>query len=128
MIFLDLEDLLRIAQRVIGPGVAVRDYGLLDSAVVRPRTAVFGQDAYVTIHEKAAALVHSVVSNHGLIDGKKRLGLAAVVVFYGVNGARLVMSNDEAYDFIMAVASGDLSEIAEIAEILRSKARPTTGE
>ena len=115
MIMLDLADLLRIARRVIGPDVAVRDFGLLDSAAARPRATVFGNDAYPTIHEKAAALLQSVVSNHALIDGNKRLGLAAVIVFYGVNGYRLTLDNGGAYDLIIAVAAGHLADVQEIA-------------
>jgi death on curing protein len=72
---LDLSDLLRIGRRVIGPDVAIRDYGLLDSASARLNATVFGRDAYPTIHEKAGALLHSLVSNHALVDGSKRLGL-----------------------------------------------------
>ena len=115
MIMLSLNDLLRIAGRVIGPDYAVRDFGLLDSAAARPRATVFGQDAYPSIHEKAAALLQSVVSNHALIDGNKRLGLAAVIVFYGVNGYRLTLDNDGAYDLIMALAAGKLTDVREIA-------------
>ncbi len=118
MIMLTLADLLRIAGRVVGPDVAVRDFGLLDSAVVRPRATVFGEDAYPHIHQKAAALLQSVVSNHALVDGNKRLGLAAVIVFYGVNGYRLTLGNDEAYDLIIAVASGGLREVRQLAEKL----------
>ena len=120
MIMLDLADLLRIAGWVIGPDYAVRDFGLLDSAAARPQATVFGQDAYPTIHDKAAALLQSVVSNHALIDGNKRLGLAAVIVFYGVNGYRLTLDNDGAYDLIIAVAAGNLTNVQEIAARLEA--------
>lgn len=118
MIMLTLADLLRIAGRVVGPDVAVRDFGLLDSAVARPRATVFGEDAYPSIHEKAAALLQSVVSNHALVDGNKRLGLAAVIVFYGVNGYRLTLDNDGAYNLITDVASGALRDVQHIADRL----------
>lgn len=118
MIMLTLADLLRIAGRVVGPDVAVRDFGLLDSAVARPRATVFGEDAYPSIHEKAAALLQSVVSNHALVDGNKRLGLAAVIVFYGVNGYRLTLDNDGAYNLIIDVASGALRDVQHIADRL----------
>ncbi|AZI59016.1 type II toxin-antitoxin system death-on-curing family toxin [Nakamurella antarctica] len=118
MILLSLEDLLMIARRVVGGQVAVRDFGLLDSAAARPSATVFGQDAYPSIHVKAAALVHSVVSHHGLVDGNKRLGLAAVIVFYGINGYKVTATNDAAYEFIMQIADGKLSDVARIAEIL----------
>ena len=74
MIFLDLEDLLHVAERATGGSVGVRDIGLLESAAARPRASAFGADAYATPHDKAAALVHSILRNHALVDGNKRLG------------------------------------------------------
>ena len=118
MIFLDVEDLLYIAERATGAPVEVRDIGLLESAVARPRASAFGADAYPTLHDKAAALVHSIVRNHALVDGNKRLGLAAVIAFYGLNGRRLTMTNDEAYDFVIAVAAGQIDDVAEISQRL----------
>jgi death-on-curing protein len=115
VIYLDIEDLLYVAERATGSSVEVRDIGLLESAAVRPRASAFGADAYPTVHDKAAALLHSIVRNRALVDGNKRLGLAAVLAFYGLNGWRLTMTNDEAYDFVMAVATGDLDEVPEIA-------------
>jgi death-on-curing protein len=82
---LTVEDLLSIAEEVLG-APAVRDIGLLDSAAHRPQASAFGQDAYATIHEKAAALLDAVVRHHALVDGNKRLGWAATVVFYDLNG------------------------------------------
>ena len=119
MIFLDIEDLLYIAERATGAPVEVRDIGLLESAAARPRSSAFGADAYPTVHDKVAALLHSIVRNHALVDGNKRLGLAAVIAFYGLNGRRLRMTNDDAYDFVMAVASGEVVEIDEIAQRLQ---------
>jgi death-on-curing protein len=118
VIFLDLEDLLHVAERATGGPVEVRDIGLLESAAARPRASAFGADAYPTLHDKAAALLHSLVRNHALVDGNKRLGLAAVIAFYGLNGRRLTMTNDEAYDVVMAVATGDVDNVAEIAQLL----------
>jgi len=84
VIFLDVEDLLHIAERATGAPVEVRDIGLLEAAAARPRASAFGADAYPTLHHKAAALLHSIVKNHALVDGNKRLGLAAVIAFYGL--------------------------------------------
>ncbi len=123
MILLDLADLLRIAHRVVGPDVAVRDFGLLDSAAARVRATAFGKDAYGTVHEKAAALLHSIVRNRALVDGNKRLGLAAVIVFYGVNGHRLTFDNDAAYELVMAVATEALSDVEVIAQRLAAHCR-----
>ena len=115
MIFLSAEDFILIADRAMGEAPIVRDRGLLESASVRPATSWKGADAYSTIDEKAAALVHSLVSNHALVDGNKRLGLAGLIAFLGMNGWRLNWSNDDAYDFIMEISSGQLDEIAAIA-------------
>ena len=126
MIYLDLEDLLRVADRVLDADVVVRDAGLLASAAARPATIVFGQDAYPSVHDKAAALLQSVVGNHALIDGNKRLGLAAVIAFLGVNGWRLTVTNDEAYDLVIAVATGQLADVGEISAALVAGSEPLT--
>ena len=117
MISLDLDDLLHVAGRVLSR-VEVRDVGLLEAAVARPHATAFGEDAYATLHDKAAALLHSIARNHALVDGNKRLALAAVIAFYGLNGRRLTLSNDAAYDLIVAVAAGELDSTGEIAAAL----------
>jgi death on curing protein len=119
VIFLDLEALLHVATRTLGTEPEVRDYGLLESALARPRTSAFGQEAYQDIHEKAAALLHSLARNHALVDGDKRLALAATIAFYGMNGMRFTFTNDEAYNFILDVASGKLDDIPAIASVLQ---------
>ena len=123
MIYLDVEDLLHIAQRAIGD-VDVRDLGLLEAAAARSQASVFGEDAYPSALEKAAALMHSIARNHALGDGNKRLALAAGIAFLGVNGWRLSMSNDEAYEFIMAIASGETDDVQDIAEALGRRTEP----
>lgn len=119
MIYLTLPDLLHVAERTLGGQIAVRDYGLLESAVARPQTTVFGKDAYDTVAHKAAALLHSLARNHALIDGNKRLAFAATIAFLGVNGRKFTLSNDQAYAFVVSVASGELDDIATIAEHIR---------
>lgn len=123
MIYLQLHELLKIADRAIG-NVVVRDAGLLESALVRPQARYFGTDPYPTLEEKAAALLHSLVGNHALLDGNKRLGLAAVIVFLGINGRRLTMTNDEAFRLVMAVATHDLDEVSDIAAVLLAGSGP----
>jgi death on curing protein len=115
VIFLDLEDLLHVATRALGAQPEVRDHGLLESALARPRASALGQDAYPGIHEKAAALLHSLARNHALVDGNKRLSLAATIAFYGVNGSRLTLTNDQTYKLIVEVASGQLDDVGAIA-------------
>lgn len=102
--YLTLEDVLALADDLgVGP---VRDIGLLDSAVHRPRVSVFGRDAYPDVDMKAAVMLESVVRNHALVDGNKRLGWLAVVVFYGLNDITLEAPDDDAYDLVIAIASG----------------------
>jgi death-on-curing protein len=125
VIHLDVDDLLHIARRTLGD-VQLRDAGLLESAAARPRSTVFGDEAYPSIHDKAAALLHSLARNHPLVDGNKRLALAATIAFYGLNGSRLTMSNDDAYDLVMAVAAGQLDDVEPIADRLRSGTVPRT--
>lgn len=115
MIYLTTDEVLHIAERTLGTAPGVRDGGLIESAVARPRATVFGEDAYGTIHLKAAALLHSLVQNHPLVDGNKRLGLATTIVFYGINGFRFTATNDEAYDLVIAIATGELREATDIA-------------
>jgi death-on-curing protein len=119
VIFLDLDDLLHVAARTLGE-VQVRDIGLLESTLARPRSTAFGEDAYPTLHAKAAALLHSLARNHPLVDGNKRLALAGTIAFLGLNGIRLTLSNDEAYDLIVAVASGELDDVEAISRRLES--------
>ncbi len=115
MIYLTHAELLHVAERAIEGDVVVRDHGLLESALTRPQTSVFGEDAYPTLEHKAAALLHSLVRSHALIDGNKRLGLAAAIAFLGLNGRRLTLTNDQAYELVIEVATGDLDEVAAIA-------------
>ncbi len=117
MIHLDLDDLLHIAARTLGD-VQVRDAGLLESAAARPWSTAFGEDVYPSIHGKAAALLHSVARNHALVDGNKRLALAATIAFYGLNGFRLTLTNDEAYELVIAVSSGELDDVESITSRL----------
>jgi death-on-curing protein len=120
VIYLTYADLLHVAERALGEPAVVRDAGLLESAAARPQTSVFGDDAYPTLEDKAAALVHSIARNHALVDGNKRLALAGLIAFLGVNGRRLTLTNDEAYDLIIAIATGEFNEIPDIAERIRT--------
>jgi len=124
VIFLDLDSLLHVAARTLGTDPVIRDYGLLESALARPRASALGQDAYVDLPEKAAALLHSLARNHGLVDGNKRLALAATIAFLGINGQRLELTNDQAYDLVIAIATGELDDVAGIADVLRENTRP----
>ena len=123
MIFLTLDELLGITARVIDGEVALRDAGLLESAAARPQTTVFGADAYPDLHSKTAALLISICKNRALVDKNKRLALAAAIVMLGINGWVLTLTNDEAYDLVIAISSGELDEVDEVADRLRNGSR-----
>jgi len=124
VIYLTLPELLRVAERTLGADYAVRDYGLLEAALARPQATAFGKDAYPDLDAKAAALLHSIARNHALIDGNKRLALAGVIAFYGLNGRRLTLTNDEAYDLVIGVAAGQLDNVDDIAAVLQRATQP----
>ncbi|MGD2059912.1 MAG: Fic family protein [Acidimicrobiia bacterium] len=115
--YLTLEDLLGLVRR-LGAG-PVRDVGLLDAAVIRPRSSAFGEDAYPTLQLKAAALLHSIVSNHALVDGNKRLGWLATMVFLHINGETVEIGDNDAFELVLAVAEGRL-DVEGIADRLAS--------
>lgn len=117
-IFLTLEEAMAIGTAATGGPVELRDAGLLEAALARPRTTVFGEDAYPSLHEKAAALLHSIVTNHPLVDGNKRLGFACTAIFLRINGASLALDEGSAYDLVVAIADGRLRELDEIARQL----------
>jgi death on curing protein len=124
VIYLTLPELLHVADRILGSGYVVRDYGLLEAALARPQATAFGKDAYPDPDAKAAALLHSIARNHALIDGNKRLALGAVIAFYGLNGRRLTLTNDEAYTLVVSVAAGQLDDVDTIAAILQNATQP----
>lgn len=119
--YLDLEDLLGLV-RALGAG-PVRDVGLLDAACARPRATAFGQAAYPTVHGKAAALLHSLVRNHALVDGNKRLGWLATAVFLDLNGHPVSAVDDDVFDLVMRVAGGT-TDVEEIAAALSTWSSP----
>ena len=120
--YLTVEQALRIARAAIGGPIEVRDIGLLESAVHRPRASVLGQDAYPDLFAKAAALLHSLAGNHPLVDGNKRLAWLATYVFLAKNGIVLDPEDDSAYESVIAVADGSIDDVGEIAAILASYA------
>jgi death-on-curing protein len=117
------EQALRIARFAVGGPVQVRDLGLLDAAVNRPRASVFGQDAYPDVPTKAAALLHSLARNHPLIDGNKRLAWLATYVFCAKNGIELDPGDDDAYRLVIGVAVGEIDDVGTIADALRNWVR-----
>jgi len=118
--FLDLDDVLEIARQAVEGDVAVGDYGLLESALARPRASVFGQDAYPDLHLKAAALLHSLARNHALVDGNKRLAWTACRTFLAINGQWIRAPEDDRFDFVIRVATGREADLDKIADQLRA--------
>jgi len=117
--FLDIEDVLKLGRRLLGDPVPVRDMGLLNSAVLRPQTTFGGEYAYRNIYEMAGALLQSIVGNHALIDGNKRLGWLSTAVFLQIYGVRVdKLSNDDVYDFVLWIAASSPAHGA-ITERLR---------
>lgn len=119
--YLALEDVLYLASRVGEP--RPRDAGLVESAVARPQTTVFGEDAYPDLHGKAAALMHSLARNHAFVDGNKRISWLATGAFYWANGYVLDAPDDLAYELVIHVATGVLA-VPEIAEMLAAWVTP----
>lgn len=109
--YIEPEQAFAIVERL---GFHIRDKGLLLSALARPSAAMFGQDAYRTLPEKAAALFSSAAQNHALFDGNKRLSLVMTFVFLRINGYRVTFTNDEAFDLVLEVAQSriDLADLA----------------
>lgn len=120
--YLSIEDLLEIAAAVVGD-VTVTDPGLLASAAARPLMSVFGADAYPTFEEKAAALLHSLVRNHTLLDGNKRLAWAATRIFCLLNGRDLSYSVDDAEALMVDAATGRLG-VPQISSWLARRLGP----
>ena len=117
--YLDLDDLIELTVLLLGEPAPIRDIGLLGSAAAGPQTTAFGEDAYPDLWTKSATLLQSILKNHALIDGNKRLGWLATAVFLELNGqSPSQLTNDVVYDLVYAVASGEFS-IDEIASQLR---------
>jgi death-on-curing protein len=117
--YLDLDDLIYLATRLLGDPPPIRDAGLLGSAAVRPQTMVFGEDAYPDLWAKAAALLQSIVKNHALVDGNKRLGWLSTATFLEINGVVVTaVPSDEVFRFVVDVAAGR-QQIDELAAELR---------
>lgn len=118
--YLDLDDLLSLATALLGDPPPVRDLGLLGAAVARPSASAFGEEAYPDVWSKAAALLHSVVTNHALVDGNKRLGWVACAVFLDLNGVDPASAtNDDVFDLVILVASEPIT-IEELADRLKA--------
>jgi death-on-curing protein len=113
--YLELEDAL---QQIAAVGFYVKDLGLLDSALARPKTTLFGEDVYPTLELKAAAMVHSIIKNHAMVDGNKRTSWFMLSSFLYINGYFIEMTADEGMEFTLGIATDKLS-LAEAAAMIR---------
>lgn len=114
--YVTLINAIRITQRL---GFYIKDPGLLEGALARPQTTVFGQDAYPEFELKTAAMMHSVIKNHSMIDGNKRTAWQLSVTFMFLNGFQHDFDEDEAFDLILGMAT-DNYNIEQAAKIIRS--------
>ncbi|MGW8489794.1 type II toxin-antitoxin system death-on-curing family toxin [Streptomyces sp. NPDC055886] len=122
MKYLTVQEVLDLAELACGgQQVAVRDLGLLSSAVHRPQSQMFGVEAYTDLFQKAAGLLQSLAVNHPLVDGNKRMAWMSTVVFLDINGTDMVeVDQDEAYELVIEVAMGSLEDVDQIAGRLRA--------
>ena len=117
--YLNAEDLVHLASVLLGEPPPIRDLGLIGSAAARPQTTVFGEDAYPDVWTKAAALLQSVVKNHPLVDGNKRLGWLATAVFLELNDVLVTRAtNEDVYNLVVTTAAGK-DAVESIAKALR---------
>ncbi len=123
MRYLTVEEVLEINAELMGGRHALRDQGLLDSAVARPKASAFGSDAYPDLVSKAAALLHSLVLNHAFVDGNKRTAVLATLVFLDLNGYVIRWNQHEALDFVLRLVTHQV-ELDDAIRFLRSRMYP----
>jgi death-on-curing protein len=120
MRFLTVDEVIEINAEVMGESHALRDRGLLESAVARPQASAFGTDAYPDLVSKAAALLHSLVMNHAFVDGNKRTAVLATLVFLDLNGYLIRWDQHEALSFVLRLAEHQI-EFSDAVAFLRDR-------
>ena len=118
--YLDLEDAIQLVGAV---GFFVKDLGLLDSALARPKTSIFGEDAYTTLELKGASLMHSVIKNHPMIDGNKRTAWILMVTFMALNGLDVEMTTETGMMLAIGLATDELT-LDQAAELIKNHLVP----
>lgn len=119
-VYLSSEDILVIAEHACDDmQIVLRDAGLLESAAHRPSAAMFGEEAYPDLIDKAAALLQSLAVNHPLFDGNKRTAWLSCVTFLAMNGVELRPDIDAAERLVIDVATGATDEVKAISQGLR---------
>jgi death-on-curing protein len=121
--YLTSNDIYDLAAQVLGRRPDVRDRHLLRSAAMRPMLQAFGQEAYPTLLDKAAALMHSLAAHHLFFDGNKRTATAATLRFLDLNGLRPTWSDEDLYDFVLEVAQSQ-HDVESVARWLDQHTEP----
>lgn len=126
MRYLSVENIIQIHFEVIeeiGGSHGLRDLGLLESAVARPRAAFGRKDLYPNLFLKGAALVHSLLLNHPFIDGNKRTAVLALMEFFLLNGKEISATQKEVVEFALWIENKK-PEIEEIASWIKKHSQP----
>lgn len=111
-VYVSLDDVIAIHDNVVslyGGSHGIRDLGLVESAISRPKATFGGEDLYPDIFSKAAALFHSLMFNHAFVDGNKRTTISTTARFLSVNGYELDVSQKEFVAFPLRVENKHLS-------------------
>lgn len=122
-----MHDVLYLHALEVGPDVPLRDRGLLESAIARPQQSAFGEDAYPTLHLKAAALLQSLAQNQPFEDGNKRVAVLATFVFLGLNGLDVEIDDGSVVALMIDIAVVPLT-IEQIAERLQRWTVPKSAD
>lgn len=120
--FLTLEDVLEIHALQIeqfGGAAGLRDQGLLESALAQPEATFGGELLHRDIFEMAGAYLYHIVANHPFLDGNKRAGLLAALVFLDTNGITIEHGSDDLYTLTMAIAEGRMGKDEAARELRR---------
>jgi death-on-curing protein len=116
----DLEFITLIHDEIIdesGGSKGFHDIKLIESALARPAQSAFGEDAYTSLFEKAAALLDSIANNHGFRDGNKRTAMAAAIYYLSLFEIFIAITNEE-YELFMLSVVNDKPTIVEISSWL----------
>jgi death-on-curing protein len=122
VLFLTLDDIIESHQNQIdtyGGSHGIRDIGLLESAIGQPEASFGGEYLHADIFEMAAAYIYHLVMNHPFVDGNKRVGLEAALIFLEINNENLNASDEELVDLVLKTTAGQVGK-PEIAEFFRS--------
>ena len=129
IVFLDVDEVIELHAsqlELFGGGAGLRDQGLLESAVAQPQASFGGHLAHDGLFAMAAAYLFHLVSNHPFVDGNKRIGLIAALVFLDLNGVSIAHPTEALYELTMGVAEGRIDKVAVAAELERiAKSRGT---